>query len=174
MLWWPWRGNRECSLPSLRSSSRCWAILVLCTHGLRSHQAPVPIDDTIELSEQEFEERSSRNVERWVSLHIIPVRGPTFIYENSTYAARISRNLTLRFHPARTWLLQKERQSPSRKLTKTPLYQTGNDFQLMTTSRSLERKKYIPLSSIPINANPTNSKATNGVLYVIDGTIQDD
>jgi hypothetical protein len=43
--------------------------------GLLSHQPPVPVDDTIELSEQEFEERSSKNVERWVSLHIIPVRG---------------------------------------------------------------------------------------------------
>ena len=43
--------------------------------GLQSHQAPVPVDDTIELSEQEFEERSNKNVERWVSLHIIPVRG---------------------------------------------------------------------------------------------------
>jgi hypothetical protein len=41
----------------------------------KSHQAPVPVDDTIELSEQEFEERSNKNVERWVSLHIIPVRG---------------------------------------------------------------------------------------------------
>lgn len=42
--------------------------------GLQSHQPPVPVDDTIELSEQEFEERSNKNVERWVSLHIIPVR----------------------------------------------------------------------------------------------------
>jgi hypothetical protein len=75
---------------------------LVCAHGLQSHQAPVPIDDTIELSEQEFEERSSRNVERWVSLHIIPVRGLTFIHENSTHAARVSRNLIPRFHLART------------------------------------------------------------------------
>jgi len=38
----------------------------------KPHQAPVPIDDGIKLSEQELEERSSRNVEHWVSLHIIP------------------------------------------------------------------------------------------------------
>ena len=42
---------------------------------LQSHQAPDPVDDTIRLSEEEFEERSNKNVERWVSLHIIPVRG---------------------------------------------------------------------------------------------------
>jgi hypothetical protein len=41
----------------------------------QSHQPPDPVDDTIQLSEQEFEERSNKNVERWVSRHIIPVRG---------------------------------------------------------------------------------------------------
>lgn len=44
------------------------------TWTFSSHQAPVAIDDGIKLSEQELEERSSRNVERWVSLHIMPVR----------------------------------------------------------------------------------------------------
>jgi hypothetical protein len=46
--------------------------------GPCSHQEPVPVDDTIELSEQELEERSNKNVERWVSLHIIPVCGLCF------------------------------------------------------------------------------------------------
>ena len=40
---------------------------------IKSHQAPIPVEDTIELTEQELEERSEKNVERWVSLHIIPV-----------------------------------------------------------------------------------------------------
>jgi hypothetical protein len=55
----------------------------------KSHQEPVPIDDTIKLSEQELEDRSSKNVERWISLHIIPVRKLLlFIHHCSTYAAR--------------------------------------------------------------------------------------
>jgi hypothetical protein len=44
----------------------------------------------------------------------------------------------------------------------------------MATFRSLIRKKYIHLPIIPIDADLTNLKATNGVIYVIDGTIQDD
>lgn len=44
----------------------------------------------------------------------------------------------------------------------------------MATFRSSEREKYVFLLDIHINADPTNFKATNGVLYIIDGTIQDD
>lgn len=55
---------------------------------LQSHQAPVPVDDTIELSEQEFEERSNKNVERWVSIHVIPVGGLLLSStENSSHSA---------------------------------------------------------------------------------------
>jgi hypothetical protein len=44
----------------------------------------------------------------------------------------------------------------------------------METFRSLERKRYIVIPSIPINTDLTDLKAANGVLYVIDGTIEDD
>ena len=53
-------------------------MLVPCVHGLQSHQGPVPLGDTTKLSEQQLEEQSNKNVERWVSSHIIPVRGLFF------------------------------------------------------------------------------------------------
>ena len=50
--------------------------------GTRRHEDPAPSDPVIEMSEQDFESVSRRNVERWVSAHIIPVRhshpAPTF------------------------------------------------------------------------------------------------
>jgi len=45
----------------------------LGTH-FRRHEDPAPSDPVIEISEQDFESISRRNVERWVSAHIIPVR----------------------------------------------------------------------------------------------------
>ena len=71
----------------------------------KSHQAPVPVDDTIELSEEEFEERSNQNVERWVSLHIIPVRRICFHPRKLDSYGPISRNLISCFHLARIRLL---------------------------------------------------------------------
>ncbi|KAI0050585.1 hypothetical protein FA95DRAFT_1555510 [Auriscalpium vulgare] len=38
----------------------------------KPHQGPISIEDDIEISEEVFEGRSKENVERWVSLHIIP------------------------------------------------------------------------------------------------------
>ncbi|EIM92422.1 uncharacterized protein STEHIDRAFT_117441 [Stereum hirsutum FP-91666 SS1] len=38
----------------------------------KPHQGPAPLEDKIEISEQEFDTRSKENVQRWVSLHIIP------------------------------------------------------------------------------------------------------
>ena len=70
--------------------------------GLLSHQAPDSIDDGIKLSEQELEERSSRNVERWVSLHIIPVRGLHVHPRTFDSYSLGSRTLTSRFHRSRT------------------------------------------------------------------------
>lgn len=69
--------------------------------GLQSHEAPVPVDDTVKLSEQEFEERSNNNVERWVSLHIIPVRGLSLTHEKFDSLGSATRNLISRFHLAR-------------------------------------------------------------------------
>ncbi|KAF8480979.1 hypothetical protein DFH94DRAFT_630204 [Russula ochroleuca] len=104
----------------------------------KPHQAPVPIDDTIELSEQEFEERSSRNVERWVSLHIIP--------ESHTSLS------------SRTYLTLAE--------GKTVTFKEINKDTTVT-----DWKRFLVNDNIQI---VRKKEATNGVLYVIDGTVQDD
>jgi hypothetical protein len=91
--------------PSVTVLEWCLALLTTCTHGLlKSHQVPDRTDNTIELSEQEMEERSNSNVERWVSLHIIPVCGPAFIYEIQAHMRHVlfSRNPLSRFSLART------------------------------------------------------------------------
>ncbi|CAK5279430.1 unnamed protein product [Mycena citricolor] len=38
----------------------------------KPHQGPVPIQDGVILTEQEYDSRSKENVERWISAHIIP------------------------------------------------------------------------------------------------------
>ncbi|KAF8645690.1 hypothetical protein AX16_007639 [Volvariella volvacea WC 439] len=38
----------------------------------KPHQDPVPVDEGVIISEEEFEARSKKNVERWVQAHIIP------------------------------------------------------------------------------------------------------
>ncbi|KZP29260.1 hypothetical protein FIBSPDRAFT_727758 [Athelia psychrophila] len=38
----------------------------------KPHQGPQPDSSEIEISEQEFEQISKKNVERWISAHIIP------------------------------------------------------------------------------------------------------
>jgi len=40
----------------------------------KPHQGPEHVEPRPEISEQELDERSRRNVERWVSAHIIPSR----------------------------------------------------------------------------------------------------
>ncbi|TFY83353.1 hypothetical protein EWM64_g674 [Hericium alpestre] len=50
----------------------CSQTPTLTSARVQSHQDPEPIDSGIEISEQEFDARSKKNVERWVSMHIIP------------------------------------------------------------------------------------------------------
>lgn len=103
----------------------------------KPHQAPVPVDDTIELSEQEFEERSNKNVERWVSLHIIP-----------------ESHISL---PSRT-------------------YPTLVEGKTVTFEEISEDPAVPEWKRVSVNGNiqiVSRKEATNGVLYVIDGTIQD-
>ncbi|KAJ3480594.1 hypothetical protein NLI96_g8233 [Meripilus lineatus] len=38
----------------------------------KPHQGPKPVDDTVIISEKEFDEQTKRNVQRWVASHIIP------------------------------------------------------------------------------------------------------
>ncbi|KAH9075836.1 hypothetical protein EDB83DRAFT_2352563 [Lactarius deliciosus] len=97
----------------------------------------VPVDDSIKLTEQELEERSTKNVERWVSLHIIP-ESPI--------------SLTSRTYPT---LAE----------GKISFVETSKDTTLPEWERVL-----INGDIQIINAK----EAINGVLYVIDGTVQDD
>ncbi|KIJ66584.1 hypothetical protein HYDPIDRAFT_86539 [Hydnomerulius pinastri MD-312] len=39
----------------------------------KPHQGPAPVEPKIEITEQQFDEQSNRNVLRWVAAHIIPV-----------------------------------------------------------------------------------------------------
>ncbi|KAH9056985.1 hypothetical protein EDB87DRAFT_1565652 [Lactarius vividus] len=103
----------------------------------KPHQDSVPVDDSIKLTEQELEERSKKNVERWVSLHIIP-ESPI--------------SLASRTYPT---------------LAEGKIYfvETSKDTTLPEWKRVL-----INGDIQVINAK----EAINGVLYVIDGTVQDD
>jgi len=104
----------------------------------KPHQAPVPVDDTIELSEEEFEERSNENVERWVSLHIIP----------------------------ESHILLSSRTYPTLLEGKTVAFEEISEDHTVP-----EWNRVLVNGNIPIVGK---REATNGVLYIIDGTIQDD
>ncbi|KAJ7349080.1 hypothetical protein DFH08DRAFT_864350 [Mycena albidolilacea] len=38
----------------------------------KPHQGPVPVDDDIVITDEEFDSQSKKNVEKWISAHIIP------------------------------------------------------------------------------------------------------
>jgi len=104
----------------------------------KPHQEPTPIDDTIKLSEQELEERSSKNVERWVSQHIIP-----------------KSHISL---PSRAYPTLAEGKTVS--------------FEEISKDQTIPEWK-----RVSVNGNiqiVSKKEASNGVLYVIDGTIQYD
>jgi len=104
----------------------------------KPHQDSAPIDGSIKLTEQELEERSKKNVERWVSLHMIP-KSPIPL-ASRTYPT-LAEGKTITF------------------------VETGKD----TTSPEWNR--------VLVNGDIQIIKAKeaiNGVLYVIDGTIQGD
>jgi len=41
--------------------------------GNHRHQGPPSVEKETEMSEQQYDEQSRRNVERWVAAHVIPV-----------------------------------------------------------------------------------------------------
>lgn len=65
-LLWHWRGNRE-----LMDYCHAWNLPCL-PFGFSRHEGP-DIGGEIELSEEQFDRESKKNVERWVSAHIVPV-----------------------------------------------------------------------------------------------------
>ncbi|KAF8836694.1 hypothetical protein BDN67DRAFT_936447 [Paxillus ammoniavirescens] len=42
--------------------------------GRKPHQGPAPVESDVEITEQQYDEQSQRNVVRWVAAHIIPSR----------------------------------------------------------------------------------------------------
>ncbi|KAN0135594.1 hypothetical protein V8E53_006485 [Lactarius tabidus] len=104
----------------------------------KPHQDSVTVDNSAKLTEQQLEERSKNNVERWVSLHMIP--GSRIPLAPRTYPTLVE-GKTISF------------------------VETGKDTTLP------EWKRVLVNGDIRI----VNAKeAINGVLYVIDGTAQDD
>ncbi|KAG0706698.1 hypothetical protein DFH29DRAFT_900994 [Suillus ampliporus] len=71
---------RETEWSSRFSSESVWFTVLVPTNkavmalARKPHQGPEPVEPQPEISEQELDERSRRNVERWVSAHIIPIR----------------------------------------------------------------------------------------------------
>ncbi|KAK0464229.1 uncharacterized protein EV420DRAFT_1724580 [Desarmillaria tabescens] len=54
------------------------------TDAIRRHQGPAPIDEGIEITQEQFDRESKKNVERWVSAHIIP-KYPLDLHTSVTY-----------------------------------------------------------------------------------------
>ncbi|SJL07772.1 uncharacterized protein ARMOST_11122 [Armillaria ostoyae] len=50
----------------------------------KPHQGPAPIDEGIEITQEQFDKQSRKNVERWVSAHIIP-KSPLDLHTSVTY-----------------------------------------------------------------------------------------
>jgi hypothetical protein len=143
--------------------------------GLQSHQAPVPVDDTIELSDQEFEERSNKNVERWVSLHIIPVCG-LYAHPRKTQLTRLYFQESHISLPSRTYPTLLEGKTVTfKEISEDPAVPEWKRVSVNGNIQIVSRKEVrsLYLVFLPILTSPI-LKATNGVLYVVDGTIQDD
>ncbi|KAI0271496.1 hypothetical protein BC834DRAFT_841122 [Gloeopeniophorella convolvens] len=104
----------------------------------KPHQDPDPADGKIEMTEQEFDERSKNNVERWVSLHIIP-------------------------------------ESPIPLLSRTyPTFAEGKTVTFKETNKNPDGPEW---SRVLINGEIGiigMREASNGIVYVIDGTVQGD
>ncbi|KAI1793041.1 hypothetical protein LXA43DRAFT_1092960 [Ganoderma leucocontextum] len=63
----------------------------------KPHEDSQPLDDGVILSEAEFDAMSKKNVERWVSAHIIP-RSPISLATDGEYATLLSgKNVTFTF-----------------------------------------------------------------------------
>ncbi|KAG1742625.1 uncharacterized protein EDB91DRAFT_1051678 [Suillus paluster] len=71
---------RETEWSSRFPSDSVWFTVLVPTNkavmalARKPHQGPETVEPQPEISEQELDERSKRNVERWVSAHIIPYR----------------------------------------------------------------------------------------------------
>ncbi|THH21576.1 hypothetical protein EW146_g49 [Bondarzewia mesenterica] len=108
----------------------------------KPHQGPTDVEDSIEISEQEFDARSKKNVERWVSSHIIPVSPITF---PGTYPTLLD----------------------GKTVTFTQL-KDGDDGQ---DASAPEWTRVVLNGHVRI---VQMKEASNGMFYLIDGTVNDD
>jgi hypothetical protein len=83
------------------SSTLVPLIVTLIVLFLYSHQGP---DSGSKLSQDEFDKRAKRNVERWISAHIVPVRGPGYIAFRSILNSPQEYPLTFDSNPHETLL----------------------------------------------------------------------
>ncbi|KAI0059419.1 hypothetical protein BV25DRAFT_1828937 [Artomyces pyxidatus] len=104
----------------------------------KPHQDPVPLEDGIEISEQEFDNRSKRNVERWVSLHIIP-EAPIFLASHTYPTLADGRSVSFK---------EIEGDATAPEWTRVLL---NGEVQILRMKN-----------------------ASNGVFYLIDGTVVDE
>ncbi|KAK7035774.1 FAS1 domain-containing protein [Favolaschia claudopus] len=68
---------RELTLSNMLSSTGAVTIFAPTNKAImalarKPHQDPMPVDDDIVVTEEEYDSRSKENVERWVSAHIVP------------------------------------------------------------------------------------------------------
>ncbi|OBZ78862.1 hypothetical protein A0H81_01350 [Grifola frondosa] len=106
----------------------------------KPHQDPAPVDEGVIISEEEFDARSKKNVERWVSAHIIP-RSPISLESSSEYETLLEgKNVSFK--------------------------QVNGDTSAPAWSR-------VRLND-DIRLTAMKECASNGVMYIIDGTVKTD
>ncbi|ETW86744.1 hypothetical protein HETIRDRAFT_40718 [Heterobasidion irregulare TC 32-1] len=135
---------RETGLNSLFSDETAMNTILVPTNkavmalAKKPHQDPSPVEHGIEISEQEFDSRSKKNVEKWVSLHIIP-------------------------------------ESPISLLGHT--YPTLIEGKYVTFTEVDDGATAPEWARVLLNGDVRileMKEASNGVLYLIDGTVSDD
>ncbi|KAH9897673.1 hypothetical protein C8Q73DRAFT_682121 [Cubamyces lactineus] len=106
----------------------------------KPHEGPAPIQEGVILSEAEFDDLSKRNVERWVSAHIIPM-SPISLTSPGEYATLLEgKNVTV------------------------TLAEHGD-------ADAPEWARVVIDGTVHLTARKV---ASNGVMYVLDGTISVD
>jgi hypothetical protein len=119
-------------------------------------------------TEAELDQASKANVERWVSAHMVPVR--------HWPCSRCTLDLTTRFTGSWNFFLRVSRHTSTRQDHYLQAYQQGEEPGL-EPSYSRERHPYREqeggelISPLVCSMTDAISQASNGELYMIDGSI---
>jgi len=135
------------------------------------HSHRGPIDEGINISQQEYDSQSRRNVERWVSVHIVPVCAPLSNFEG-LYTIRQKSPIVLESH--HSTLLQ------DKSITFTRIAKNdgqGPDWSRVTLEDGIhtigmKEVRNLLMSESDTDVSPV--QGLNGVLYLIDGAISPD